>query len=174
MTTNTELLNAPEKPAAQIACDLTGAPDTADQRIAAYGRLFQHALVGRERTAEAVELRFAAKPGVAEWVTDLAKREAACCPFMSHHVTADGSQVTWRASSQAGPAAQAALDELHDLPERFGDGFKGFLERLAARGFAVTSPDPRHLQVELEVDLNVDDGQRKPGVLEKLKAACGC
>ena len=166
MTTNTELLNAPEKPSAQIACDLTDAPATADQRIAEYGRLFQHALAGRERTADAVEFRFATRPGVAEWVTDLATREAACCPFMSHHVTAGGSHVIWRASSQAGPAAQATLDEFHSLPERFGDGFKGFLERLAVRGFTVTSPDPRHVEV--------DEGQRKPGVLDKVKAACGC
>lgn len=167
MTTDTEvLLNALEKPSAQIACDLTDAPDTADQRIAEYGRLFRRALAGRERTADAVEFRFAARPGVAEWVTDLAKREAACCPFMSHHVTADGSHVIWRASSQAGPAAQAALDEFHGLPERFGDGFKGFLERLAVRGFTVTSPDPRQVEV--------NEGQRKPGVFDKLKGACGC
>ena len=166
MTTSTELLNAPEKPNAEIACDLSDASDTPDERIAEYGRLFQHALAGRQRTADAVEFRFAAKPGVAEWVTDLAKREAACCPFMSHHVSADGAHVIWRASSQAGPAAQATLDEFHDLPERFGDGFKGLLERVAARGFTVTSPAPRHF--------GVDDGQHKPGVLEKLKAACGC
>jgi hypothetical protein len=166
MTTNTELLNAPENPSAQIACDLTDASDTADERIAEYGRLFQHALAGSERTPDAVELRFAAKPGVAEWVADLALREAACCPFMSHHVSADGTHVIWRASSQAGPAAQAALDDLHGLPERFGDGFKEFLERFAARGFTVSSPDSRHL--------DLDEGQRKPGVLDKLKAACGC
>lgn len=166
MTTNTNLLNAPEKPDAQIACDLTDAPDTADERIAEYGRLFQHALAGRARTADAVEFRFVAKPGVAEWVTDLAKREAACCPFMSHQVTADDPHVIWRASSQAGPAAQATLDEFHDLPERFGDGFKGFLERFAARGFTVTTPAARRMEV--------DGGQRKPGVLDKLKAACGC
>jgi hypothetical protein len=142
MTTNTEILNAPENPNAQIACDLTGAPDTVDERFAEYGRLFQNALAGRERTADAVEFRFAAKPGVAEWVTNLAKREAACCPFMSHHVTADGTHVTWRASSHAGLAAQATLDEFHGLPERLGDGFKGLLERFAARGFTVTAPTP--------------------------------
>jgi hypothetical protein len=165
MTTNTQLLNAPEKPDARIACDLTDAPDTAEERIAEYGRVFQHALAGRERTADAVEFRFVAKPGVAEWVTDLAKREAACCPFISQHVATDGSHVIWRASSQAGPAAQATLDEFHDLPERFGDGLKGFLERFAARGFTVTSPADRAFEVS--------DGC-KPGVLEELKAACGC
>lgn len=164
--TNTELLNAPETPNTQIACDLTDAPDTPDERIAEYGRLFQHALAGRERTADAVEFRFAAKPGVAEWVTDLAKREAACCAFMSHHVTTDGTHVIWRASSQAGPAAQATLDEFHNFPERFGDGFKGLLERFAARGFTVTAPAPRRFEV--------DDGKRKPGMLGKIKAACGC
>lgn len=154
MTMNIQLLNAAAKPDARIACDLTGAPDTVEERVAEYGRVFQHALAGRERTTDAVEFRFVAKPGVAEWVTDLAKREAACCPFMSHHVTADSTHVIWRASSQAGPAAQAILDQFHDLPERFGDGLKGFLERFAARGFAVASPAAIHLEAE--------DLQRKP------------
>ncbi len=166
MTTTIDLLSTQEKTDAPIACDLTGAPDTPEERLAEYGRLFAHALAGRQRTADAVELRFAAKPGVAEWVTDLARREGACCPFLTHHVSSDGAHVTWRASSQAGPAAQAALDGLHDLPEGFGDGFKGLLERLAARGFAVTSPSARRFEVE--------DGQRKPGILDRMKTACGC
>ena len=166
MSTSTELLNTQEKPNAEIACDLTDAPDTPEERLAEYGRVFQHALAARERTADAVEFKLTAKPGVAEWVADLARREAACCPFLAHHVSSDGKHVTWRVSSQAGPAAQATLDEFHDLPERVGDGFKGLLERFAARGFTVTAPTPRRLEV--------DDGKRKPGILDKVKAACGC
>jgi hypothetical protein len=164
--TNIEPVIIPETPNAPIACDLTDAPDTPEERLAEYGRLFAHALAGRERTAEAVELRFAAKPGVAQWVADLARREAACCPFLTHQVSADGTHVIWRISTQAGPAAQAILDEVQVLPERFGDGFKGLVERLDARGFKVVSPDPRHFVV--------DDGQRKPGILDRVKAACGC
>jgi hypothetical protein len=166
MTTTVELLNADEKPDAQIACDLTDAPDTPDERIAEYGRLFAHALADRHRTADAVELRFAVKAGVAEWVADLARREAACCPFLSHHVGADGTHIIWRASSQAGPAAQAILDELYALPERFGDGCNGLVERFAARGFTVTAPRPQRFEVE--------DRPRKPGIIDKVKSACGC
>ena len=166
MTTNIEPLIIPEKPDAPIACDLTGASDTPDERIAEYGQLFARALVDRERTADAVELKFAAKPGVAEWVTDLARREGACCPFLTYEVRVDGPRVVWRISTQAGPAAQAILDEFHVLPERFGDGFKGLLERLDARGVTVVSPAPARFVL--------DDGERKPGILDRVKAACGC
>ncbi len=166
MTTHSEPLILPEKPNAPIACDLTDASDTPDQRIAEYGQLFARALVDRERTTDAVELRFAAKPGVAEWVTDLARREGACCPFLTYEVRVDGARVVWRISTQAGPAAQAILDEFHALPERVGDGFKGLLERLDARGFSVVSPALGRFAL--------DDGERKPGVLDRIKAACGC
>jgi hypothetical protein len=166
MTTNIKPLIIPETPNAPIACDLTDAPDTPEERLAEYGRLFAQALAGRQRTADAVELRFAAKPGVTEWVTDLARREAACCPFLTHRVSADSTQVIWRMSTQAGPAAQALLDEVHALPERFDDGFKGLLNRLDARGVKVVQPDPRRFEV--------DDGRRKLGILDKLQAACGC
>jgi hypothetical protein len=166
MTTTVELLNAPERPDAGIACDLTEAPDTPDERISEYGRLFAHALAGRQRTADAVDLTFEAKPGLPEWVTDLARREAACCPFLSHYVTSDGTHVTWRISSQAGAAAQVTLDEFYSLPERFGEGFKGLIDRVAARGFNVTATGPRRFEVE--------DCQRKVGILNKVKGACGC
>ncbi len=166
MTTNIEPLIIRENPKAPIACDLTDASDTPDERIAEYGQLFARALVDRERTADAVELRFAAKPGVVEWVTDLARRESACCPFLTYEVTVDGGRVVWRISTQAGPAAQAILDQLHVLPERFGDGFKGLLERLDARGVMVVSPAPGRYAL--------DDGQRKPGLLDRVKTACGC
>lgn len=166
MTTNIEPLIIKETPDAPIACDLTDAPDTPEERLAEYGRLFAHALVGRERTADAVDLRFAAKPGVAEWVADLARREAACCPFLTHQVSPDGAHILWRISTEAGPTAQAILDECHALPERVGDGFKGLLERLDARGITVVSPAPRRFVV--------GDGQSKPGLLDKIKAACGC
>ena len=139
MTSNREPLIIPEKAGAAIACDLTDAPDTPEERLAEYGRLFAHALIGRQRTADAVELTFAGKPGVVEWVADLARREAACCPFLAHQVRSEGAQVAWRISSQAGPTAQAILDELHILPERFGDGFPALLERLARTASPTTS-----------------------------------
>jgi len=35
--------------ATPIMCDMTGAPDTPEQRVAEYGRLFAQYLLGRER-----------------------------------------------------------------------------------------------------------------------------
>jgi hypothetical protein len=167
MSTRTELLSIREKPNAEIACDLTGAPDTLDERFAEYGRLFQHALARRQRAAAAVEFEFAAKPGVAEWVADLARREATCCPFLAHHVSSDAAHVLWRISSEtAGPEAQFTLDEYHDLPERYRDGLQGHLERAAARGLTAEIRGARGVEL--------DDGNRKAGILDKLKAACGC
>ena len=60
-----DLLVIGETPGAPITCDLTGAADTAEERIAEYGRLFVHALVARDRSTDAVEFAFAKKPGVA-------------------------------------------------------------------------------------------------------------
>ena len=43
-----------------IVCDMTDASDTAEERMAEYGRLFAQALTGRERTDQGVRLRFRA------------------------------------------------------------------------------------------------------------------
>lgn len=136
----------PATPNAPLACDMTGATDTMAERFAEYGRLFPHALVGRERLANAVELVFAAKPGVGDWVADLARREAACCPFMSHRVSFDAAHVTWRWSSDAGSAVDACLDELYALPERIDGGLNGMLQRLGQQGMAVDSASPLRLE----------------------------
>jgi hypothetical protein len=169
MTNPTEtkvLFSAPEAAGAPIACDLHDAPDTPEERVAEYGRLFAHALIDRERSPQAVELRFAAKAGVAEWVVDLARREAACCPFLSYHVSMHGDRVIWRTSSDAGPAAQAMLDELYSLPDKFGDGLDGLFKRLADRDVHVISDGPSRFIV--------DDRKRRAGLLGKVKADCGC
>jgi hypothetical protein len=150
----TQLLDLPETVNAPIACDMIGAPDTPEERLAEYGRLFAHALVERQRLADTLEFKFATRPGIADWVVDLARREAACCPFFTHDVTASEDRVVWRISSQAGPAAQSILDECHDLPERCGDGLQGFFARLGKRGVPV-APGP---------------GGRRFG----FKGSCGC
>lgn len=159
-----DLLAIAESDGAAVACDMTGARDTADERIAEYARLFSHALVARDRSADAVEFVFEAKPGVAEWIVDLARRESACCPFFSYRVRLHDGRVTWRISSRAGPAAQATLDEFYAGPERFGDGMDGLLERLAGRGFVVTAPGPGQLALD----------NRPATMLDRIKSACGC
>ncbi|MES1207026.1 MAG: hypothetical protein ABUS79_13900 [Pseudomonadota bacterium] len=119
MTTKNQPLILAAMPDAPLACDLSDATDTPEERLAEYGRLFAHALIGRGRTPDGATFTFAAKAGVFEWVADLARREAACCPFLGHEVRRDGAHVTWRFSTQRGATADAVLDEVHDLPDRF-------------------------------------------------------
>lgn len=121
-------------PDAHVACDMTGAPDTPAERFAEYARLFAHALTERTRTAEGVTFTFDAKAGVAEWITDLARREAACCPFFTFHIEVAPDRVVWRWSSPAGPQVQTFFDELYRLPERSGEGLDELLARLKSRG----------------------------------------
>ena len=137
------LLRSEEVRGAALACDLRGASDTPEERIAEYGRLFAHALLERTRSADGVEFVFAAKPGVADWVVDLARREAACCPFSTYHVTQAGDRVRWITSSQAGPQVQAILDEFHALPEGIAQGMTGLFARLAARGVQIVANGAR-------------------------------
>jgi hypothetical protein len=164
--TNTQLLLIKATPDVPIACDMTGAGDTAAERFAEYGRLFAHALVDRTRTGDAVVFTFAAKPGVAEWVADLARREAACLPVLHVRRDHDGERVVWRTSSQAGPVVQAFLDEFHGLADRIGDGLEGMFARLAERGLKITSPAPGRYGVEQQKGAG--------GLLARLKTACGC
>ena len=60
---------------------MTDAPDTAIERLAEYEGLYTEALIGRERTDDGIRFRFRARPGLEEWVRDLAAREKACCAF---------------------------------------------------------------------------------------------
>jgi hypothetical protein len=149
-----------------IACDMNGAPDTPDERLAEYGRLFAHALIDRQRSADAVEFTFTAKPGVAEWIFDLARRESACCPFFSYNVAVTQDRIVWRTSSQAGPEVQAFLDEFHALPEHLKDGLEGLFSRLRDRGVAITGRGDNRFEI--------DPKQRKDGLFKKLLSGCGC
>lgn len=169
--TSREILDIKATPGAPMACDMTAAPDTPEERLAEYGRLFAHAMVGRKRTSGAVEFRFAAKPGVVDWVTDLVRREAACCPFFSYHLLAEGDCIVWRTSSGAGAAAQAMLDEFHELPEHSADGIDGYFKRLAKRGVPIISPATGQYSVD---QANSDVSPRAPGFLGRAKARCGC
>jgi hypothetical protein len=128
-----------------IVCDLTDATDTAEERMAEYGRLFAQALAGRERTGQGVRLRLRADDGVEAWVRDLAAREKACCPFYDFRVSATGGEVWWDISLVDGIAAddedmaRTMLDEFYHAPDNVADGVAGMKERLADGGFAVTT-----------------------------------
>ena len=144
----TTLLTITATPGAPIACDFTGAADTPEERLGEYLRLFEHALTDRARLADGVWLSFARKPGVGEWVTDLARREAACCPFVSYDVTSDGDTITWETIGSADPAVQAILDQYIAIADNAGQGIDAMLDRLAASGTHVVETSPGHFQVQ--------------------------
>jgi hypothetical protein len=107
----TNLLTITAHPDTPVACDMTGAEDTLVQRLAEYRRLFEHALVDRASTDTSTTFRFAGRPGVSEWVLDLVRREAACCPFLSYEVDREGEQIVWTVTGGVGVSEIALLDE---------------------------------------------------------------
>jgi len=142
MTTSTNSFTIPAVPGAALACDLTGASDTLEERLDELARLFAHALVARGRAGSAVTFTFAGKPGVSEWVGDLVRREAACCPYFTYEVEDRGDEIAWTVSAEAAPAVEPFLDELFALPEQFEDGYTGLVDRLAERDVHVVADGP--------------------------------
>lgn len=143
----TTVLRIPARLDVPIACDMSTAPDTPHERLAEYGRLFARALVRRERREGAVV--FAFRADARDAVEVLARREAACCPFLDYHVETVGGEVIWTA---AGPATgderagvDVILDAFHALPDHAGSGFDGLLGGLADHRFrrAVLAPTRR-------------------------------
>lgn len=124
-----------------LACDMTTAPDTPQQRMAEYARLFEHALTRSERTSDAVIWRFTARAGVHAWVRDLADREADCCPFLTYTVTEHDGEVTYQIAGDKEPMIQTILDEIHQLPDQIGAGLPGLLQRLETAGLAIETSD---------------------------------
>jgi hypothetical protein len=108
----TKLLSIASSPDAPIACDMSSASDTIAERLDEYRRLFEHALVGRESSESSTTFRFAARPGVAEWLRDLATREAGCCGFLSYEVVAEDDAIGWTISGGLGASEIALVDRL--------------------------------------------------------------
>jgi hypothetical protein len=103
-------MHIPARPDAPIACDMSTARDTPQERLAEYAELFSRALLRRERRPGAVV--FAFRGEAREAVEDLARREAACCPFLDQRVEAAGGEVVW---TMAGAGADEILDAFHAL-----------------------------------------------------------
>lgn len=133
----TTALHLPHTAGAPIACDMSAARDTPEQRLAEYGELFERALLGRERREDAVVLTFAAD--AREQVEDLARREHACCPFVDYRVEVDGEHVRWTTTNTVHDegAVEVMLDAMYELPDHAGSDIEGYLERLAERGVEV-------------------------------------
>jgi len=107
----TNLLSIQAAPEAPIACDMTAAEDTLPERLAEYRRLFDHALVQRESTESTTTFRLADGPGIRDWVLDLVRREAACCPFLSYEVALEDRHIVWTTSGGLGASEMAVMDE---------------------------------------------------------------
>jgi hypothetical protein len=116
----TDTLHLPATPDAPVACDMSAASDTPEERIAEYGRLFERALLRRERRADAVVFRLSADSRAA--VDGLAHREAACCPFADYRVEMVGDEVVYTIANpvtdERRPEVDAMLDTFYGLPDR--------------------------------------------------------
>jgi hypothetical protein len=113
-------MNLPARTNSPIACDMSTARDTPEERLAEYRELFARALRGRERRADGVVLRFDA--AAREQVEDLVAREHACCPFADYRVELAGDEVIWTTTNPATgenrAAVDAVLDAFYALPDQ--------------------------------------------------------
>jgi hypothetical protein len=120
----TDPLHIPARPDAPIACDMSTAEDTPDERLAEYARLFERALVRREHDDHGVVFAFRAESGLRERLDALARRESACCPFLEYRVETAGDEVIWTTSNPATGERRAAvevmLDAFYALPDHAG------------------------------------------------------
>jgi hypothetical protein len=83
-----DLLHIAATPGAPIACDMSGATDTPEERRAAYERLFGSALLG-------VVFRLRADERTRAELEELIRREAQCCPFADYRLEAAGDELVW-------------------------------------------------------------------------------
>ena len=111
----TTLLHLPARADAPIACDMSTAPDTPDERLALYRRLFDDALVRRERPDHAVVFVLRATPGTREAVEELARREALCCPFLDYRVETAGDELSFTISGAGREDVAPLLDAFYTL-----------------------------------------------------------
>ena len=129
----TKLLSITASPDAALVCDLTGADDTLAERLGEYRRLFDHALVARDSTTDASTFRFAARPGVRDWVLDLVRREALCCPFLSYEVDEADAEIWWTTIG-LGATDMAVLDGFLTSAEPAADSSARLAQQLEDRG----------------------------------------
>jgi hypothetical protein len=141
------VLHLPARSDAPIACDMSTAIDTPDERLAEYAHLFEAALVRRERLEHAVVFVFRATTGARAKVDDLARREAACCPFMDYRVETVGDEVIYTITNPVDePDVDTMLDAVYALPDHAGDGIDGLLGRIAETGVDVVETDTNRFE----------------------------
>jgi hypothetical protein len=140
--------------ATPIVCDMTNAPDTGQERLMEYQRLFSQALIVRERTTDGIRFRFLARPGIEAWVRDLAAREKACCAFFTFTITTAGEDVLWDATVVDDDIARAILDEFYALPVTLAESSEAIHGRFIQRGLQLTSDPARTARSVVKNDLS--------------------
>ena len=138
-----------------VVCDMTNAPDSAEQRLNEYARLFDSAFISRDRTADAVRWRLHAAPGIEAWARDLAARENACCAFMTITITVLDEQVLWESTTIDDPVARSVLDLYYDLPE--------------TRWTDVDAVNERFVEASGVPGLIVEGAMTRPATLEEIR-----
>jgi hypothetical protein len=136
-----------------IVCDMTDAPDTADERLAEYHELFGTVLIGREHTDGGIRFTFRADPGVADHVRDLAAREKACCAFFDFVVDERDDVVTMDASVVDDPVARQILEEYYRLPDTLPGGTAALFARFAEQGLDIVIEDDGVMRPATHADL---------------------
>lgn len=139
-----------------IVCDMTDAPDTTEERLAEYRRLFGSDLVGRERTEKGIRFRFRTRAGLAEEIRDLAAREKACCAFFDFDVREHGDEITWDASVVDDPIARQILDEYYALPDTLAGSVADLFDRFAESGLEIVVNDDGVMRPATNSDLGID------------------
>jgi hypothetical protein len=118
------LLHIPARANAPIACDMSTAADSPEQRLADYGRLFADALIRRARHAGAVVFVFRSDPQISKTIEDLVRREAACCPFLDYGIETTGAEIVWTITNPATGEDRAGVEVIlaafHALPDWAG------------------------------------------------------
>lgn len=128
-------------PPVPIVCDMTDAPDTAEERLATYRHIFRD-LIGRERTEAGIRFRFAAHDGLADEIRELAVLEKACCAFFDFDINEHADEITWDASVIDDPIARQILDEYYALPDTLAtDDTAALHRRFAMKGLTVVIDD---------------------------------
>ena len=138
-----------------IVCDMTDAPDTTEERLAEYRRLFGTDLIGRERTEVGIRFRFAARDGLADEIRDLAAREKACCAFFDFDIRENGDEITWDASVVDDPIARQILDEYYALPDTLDGSVADLFDRFAGNGLEIVVDDNGVMRPASNADLGI-------------------
>lgn len=140
-------MHLPARPDAPIVCDMSSAEDALDERMREYSRLFETALLRRERRAASVSFWFRAEPATREALEELARRESACCPFLDYLVETAGDEVIWTTTNVVTGDERAAidvfLDALHALPDHPGSDIASLYSHLAEHDVHVVETGER-------------------------------